>query len=158
MAKHINEGSTTGSGRRGQPYDGNAWHGALCYWRTIAAYAFTADERDDVLACMSRITSTMTDWRSAIGGDAAAAVGLALRMGAPKVLSPRVDVVMTVLLRSAFEDHVAALVMAHRLGTMPLEDDYERARLAASWLIHGVWLESRRQRRGRCRPDTHGDL
>jgi hypothetical protein len=35
-------------------------------------------------------------------------------------------------------------VLAHKLNVMPV-DRFQRARLATSWLVHNVWLASRRQ-------------
>ena len=124
----------------------DVWHGAMNLWRTVPAEGFTIERRNLVLECMSHISSTMTGWRRAVGGDAAAAVRIAIRMGNPPVLSPKVDLIMTVLLRSAFEDHAAALVLAHRLNAAPLEDRRIRAHLADSWLSYGVWLASRRRK------------
>lgn len=118
----------------------------FAYWRTISADCLAAPQVQLVQECASLISSTSEEWRRAVDGDAAAAVNLALRMGKPSAVTLRVDLVMTLLLRAACEDSAAALVMAHRLTSMPL-DLRIRARLAASWLIHCVWLGSRRRDR-----------
>ena len=56
-----------------------------------------------------------------------------------------VDLVMTLLLRTAIEDAAAATVLAHRRNAMPLAFK-TRSKLATSWLVHCVWLGSRRRR------------
>jgi hypothetical protein len=89
------------------------------------------------------ISATMPEWRAAIRGDAAAAVGLVVGRRIPEHIGLRVDLSMTVLLACAFFDPAAALVLSHTLARMPLEPR-ERARLSASWSMHKIWLGSRR--------------
>jgi hypothetical protein len=118
----------------------------LAYWRTISADRLEAPQKQLVQERASLISSTSEEWSRAVHGDAAAAVNLALRMGKPARVTFRLDLVMTLLLRAACEDSAAALVMAHRLNSMPL-DFRIRSGLATSWLIHCVWLGSRRRDR-----------
>jgi hypothetical protein len=120
----------------------NKWPTTLSYWRRFAAESFDDALRADVLDCVNRISSTIPEWRNAILGDAGAAVALALRIKAPAVIGVKLDLAMTVLLRTAFENAAAALVMSHVLRKMPL-DQHDRARLATSWLVYNIWLGSR---------------
>lgn len=59
-------------------------------------------------------------WAGAVAGDAAAAIGLALRLD-PHTASPAIyDLVMTALLACAAEDDAAAcLAMSHLLRSSP---------------------------------------
>jgi hypothetical protein len=140
MSEHDREQH---QGHRGQPDDGED---ALVYWRMLPANRFEAEAKKSLLACIKRISATSGEWRRAIRGDAAAAVSLALRLGAPSMVTYRVDLAMTLLLRAAIDDAAAATVMAHRLNAMPLNFK-TRSKLATSWLLHCIWLDSRRQRR-----------
>lgn len=138
--------------RHGQSNDAE-WHRALTYWRKLPSEAFEVELQDEVLCCVRRMGSTSADWQAAIEGDAAAAVGLALRLKTPNVITPPTDMIMTLLLRSAFEDAGAALVLSGKLEQMPLPA-VDRAKLSASWRLHNVYLawrgrtaKSRAQRR-----------
>ena len=115
----------------------DGWPSALAHWRTHTAECFDESLRAEVTDCVGAISSTDAQWRAAVGGCAAAACGLALRLGRPDVLGPRLDLVMTVLLARAFGDAGAAAVLSHVLGRMPL-DRHLRRRLASSWLAHDV--------------------
>ena len=117
----------------------------LTFWRTLPADAFSAPRRAEVIAGVASIASTMDEWRRAVGGDATAAVALALRTETPDRIDLRIDVVMTVLLRCAFEDAGAALVLSRKLSVMPM-DAGVRGRLAASWLVHNHRRARRRSR------------
>jgi hypothetical protein len=118
------------------------WPATLSYWRRFAAETFDDVLKSDVHDCVSRISSTIPEWRNAIRGDAGAAVALALRIKAPAIIGMKLDLAMTVLLRCAFDDAAAALVMSHTLRRMPL-DPHDRARLATSWLVHNIWCGGR---------------
>ena len=115
------------------------WHRALTYWRKLPSEAFEPELQDEVVSCVRRMASTAEDWRAAIDGDASAAVGIALNLKTPNVITASVDLIMTLVLRSAFEDAGAALVMATRLQQMPLPA-VDRARLSASWRLHQIYL------------------
>ncbi|MBR0754314.1 hypothetical protein JQ604_19190 [Bradyrhizobium jicamae] len=115
----------------------------LFYWRTKTAESFDERARAEVTAFVGRISATMPEWRAAIRGDAAAAVGLVVGRRISEHIDVRVDLSMTVLLACAFFDPAAALVMSHTLARMPIEPR-ERARLSASWSMHKIWLGSRR--------------
>ncbi|WP_354079667.1 hypothetical protein [Bradyrhizobium sp. S3.5.5] len=112
----------------------------------LPAERFGAEAKQNLLTCISRISATSDEWRKAIGGDAAAAVDLALHLGTPVMLGHRVDLTMTLLLRAALDDSAAATAMADRLSAMPF-DLRKRSKLATSWLLHSIWLENRRRRR-----------
>jgi hypothetical protein len=130
-----------------QPDDGE---NALFYWRMLPANRFEAEAKESLLACIKRISATSDEWRRAIRGDAAAAVSLALRLGTPSMVTYKVALVMTLLLRAAIDDAAAATVMANRLNAMPLNFK-RRSKLATSWLLHCILLDSRRHRRARRR-------
>jgi hypothetical protein len=123
------------------------WPTALSYWRTLAAESFDDRRRAEVAECVRSITAAPPEWQAAVRGDAAAASGLVLRLKVPSRISARIDLAMTVLLNTAFENAGAALVLSHGLRRMPL-NRRQRARLATSWLVHNVRLEHR-NRRGR---------
>jgi hypothetical protein len=89
------------------------WAASLAYWREYPAEQFDRALRDEVSNCVRQISSTLDEWRAAVGGDPTAAVKLALRMRMPAEISARLDVTMTTLLAVAFDDAGAALVMAH---------------------------------------------
>ena len=114
--------------------------GALLLWRTVPAHGFDSMRRTAVTDCMRRTSSTIDVWRKAVGGDAASAMGLALRMEIPAEVTARTDFVMTVLLHNALRGSTgAALVLSHLLRRMPI-DDVLRRRLATSWLAHNMRL------------------
>jgi hypothetical protein len=122
---------------------GEALPPVLFYWRTKTAESFDEHARAEVVAFVAGISATIPEWREAIRGDAAAAVGLVVGRRIPERIGLRVDLSMTVLLACAFFDPAAALVLSHTLARMPLEPR-ERARLSASWSMHNIWLGSRR--------------
>jgi len=114
----------------------------LSYWRTFKAEEFDETRKNEVADCVADIASTMPEWRAAIVGDAAAAIGLVLPSKPPKRIGLKVDLPMTTLLRCAFENAAAAFVLAHKLRQMPL-DPVHRSNLATSWLVHNLWLGRR---------------
>lgn len=122
---------------------GKALPAVLVYWRTKTAESFDECARAEVADFVASISTTMPEWRAAIRGDAAAAVGLVGGRRIPEHIGLRVDLSMTALLACAFFDPAAALVLSHTLARMPT-DPRERARLSASWSMHRIWLGSRR--------------
>jgi hypothetical protein len=122
---------------------GEALPPVLFYWRTKTADSFDERARSEVASFVAGISATMPEWRAAIRGDAAAAVGLVIGRRIPERIVVRVDLSMTVLLACAFFDPAAALVLSHTIARMPIEPR-ERARLSASWSMHRIWLGSRR--------------
>ncbi|WP_439358601.1 hypothetical protein [Bradyrhizobium sp. DASA03007] len=115
----------------------------LFYWRTKTAESFDEHARAEVATFVAGVSATMPEWRAAIRGDAAAAIGLVVGRRIPGRISLRVDLSMTVLLACAFFDPAAAMVLSHTLARMPIEPR-ERTRLSASWSMHKIWLGSRR--------------
>jgi hypothetical protein len=116
------------------------WPRALLLWRTVPAHGFDFMRRAAVTDCMRRTSSTIDVWRKALGGDAASAMGMALRMEIPSEITARTDFVMTVLLHNALRGSAgAALVLSCLLRRMPI-DDVLRRRLATSWLAHNMRL------------------
>jgi hypothetical protein len=119
------------------------WQRALLLWRTVPAHGFDFMRRAAVTECMRRTSSTIDVWRKALGGDAASAMGMALRMEIPSEITARTDFVMTVLLHNALRGSTgAALVLSYLLRRMPI-DDVLRRRLATSWLAHNMRLALR---------------
>jgi hypothetical protein len=84
-------------------------------------------------------------WGAAVDGDAAAAIGLALRLN-PNTTSPVIyDLIMTALLACAAEDDAAAgHAMSHVLRHCPGAGRAE-ARVATSWLVRNFTKASRRK-------------
>jgi hypothetical protein len=134
---------------------GEDWPRALAYWRRLPAEAFEPELCEEVVSSVNRIASTIEEWRAAIDGDAGAAVGIALKLKVPTVITTSVDLTMTLLLRSAFEDAGAALVLSTRLQQMPLPP-VERARLSASWRLHNIYLAWRARRSPPLRKSRRG--
>lgn len=142
MSGHDHDGDQGKHEGRGQADHGE---NALVYWRMLPANRFVeAELREQLGTCISHISAASEEWCRAIGGDAAAAVTLALRLGTPAMVSYRVDLAMTMLLRAALDDAAAATAMAHRLSAMSLHPR-KRSKLATSWLLHSIWLDSRRR-------------
>ena len=123
------------------------WPTILSYWRTFAAGSFDERRRAEIAECVRSSAAAAPEWQAAVRGGAAAASGLVLRLKTPSRISVRVDIAMTILLNTAFENAGAALVLSHGLRRMPLDPE-RRAGLATSWLVHIVCLEHR-GRRGR---------
>jgi hypothetical protein len=148
--------SDDGSLARRPPEYVEPWQEALAHWRSYTAEMFDHSLKREVRECISRTTSTIEEWRAAIGGDAAAAIKIALRMRMPEQVDARLDLTMTVLLATAFEDAAAAAAMAHLVDKAPL-DPVDRTGLSTSWLVHNIWCESRiRNARRRRRLFGHG--
>lgn len=120
------------------------WEHAHLLWRSVPAHRFHRDHRAAVRDCMRRTSSTMEAWRLAIAGDAASAIGLALRMGIPEQITIRTDLTMTVLLHNALRGSAGAtLVLSNLIRRMPF-DRVDRRRFATSWLAHNfreAWPE-----------------
>jgi len=139
-----------GAAARG-PEDTEVWQDALAFWREYPAEMFNRSLREQVQGCLRRISTSIEDWRAAIGGDSAAAIKIALCMPMPQEVTAGLDVTMTVLLAVACEDAKAAAVMAHLVNLAPI-DPIDRTGLTTSWLLHKIWCESRirnTRRRGR---------
>jgi hypothetical protein len=109
----------------------------FAYWRTLAAESFDNRRRAEIAESVHSFSAIFPQWQAAIRGDAAAASGLVLRLQRPPYVSPQVDLVMTLLLNTAFRDAGAALVLSYALRQMPLHPR-RRARLATSWLVHNI--------------------
>jgi hypothetical protein len=133
----LDELSGGSHGRAGPYAHCGEWAGALQLWRTVPAHGFDAARRAAVTDCMRRTSSTIKVWRDAIGGDAASAIGLALRMDAVRI-TPRTDLTMTVLLACALGGSAgAALVLSHLIRRMAIEGT-AKGRLATSWLVRNL--------------------
>jgi hypothetical protein len=121
-------------------------------WRTLPAESFDEIRRLEVKCHVGLFMTNIKEWRDAVAGDAAAAVGIALRMTIPEEISYPADARMTLLVHTALNGSAgAALVLAHMLRQMPIERKL-KSRLATSWLVHNLILAyPRLQRTGRLR-------
>jgi hypothetical protein len=134
----------------GDEATGEPWPSVLNYWRTISAEAFDDATKAEVIAFVRATTSTNPEWRSAISGDAEAAISMVMHCKAPISISIRVDFPMTVLLSCAFDDPGAAHMLSRKLSQMPLEARL-RTKLATSWQVANLLLSLRRPARRRHR-------
>jgi hypothetical protein len=105
------------------------------YWRTLPAHAFDTAQRTDVHDWLRNLSSTSPEWRAAIGGDVACAIGVALRLWPLHTVCPITDVVMTILLAVALKDAAAANVLSTSLKQIPISHR-RRTTLAKSWIRH----------------------
>jgi hypothetical protein len=105
------------------------------WWRTLPADGFDSSRKSVLRATLSTIAILdEPTWRSAAGGSAAAAIGLALRLNPDRSTSTAYDLIVTALAICAAEGNAAAcLVMSHILRRIPGAGKAE-ARLATSWL------------------------
>ncbi|TWI76485.1 hypothetical protein IQ16_00726 [Bradyrhizobium huanghuaihaiense] len=118
----------------GETAETTEWERSLEYWRTMSAQEFGPVEIEEVETCVCSISSTMKDWREAVRGDAAAAIRLVLPQKPPERITLKVDLAMTVLLCRALDNAAAALVLSHKLRSMPLDRSL-RNRLVTSWRL-----------------------
>jgi hypothetical protein len=139
-----------GDRRRGADATGESWPTILSYWRTIPAEAFDDAAQAEVIAFVRATASTIPEWQRAISGDPEAAIGMVMHGKAPTSIGIKVDFPMTVLLSCAFDDPGAALMLANKLGQMPLEPRL-RTKLATSWQVANLLSSLRRSARGRHR-------
>jgi hypothetical protein len=107
----------------------------LHWWRSLPASAFTAAH----LAVIKRAIAGFgyigePGWPRAAKGEAAAAVGVALRaIKHHEKPTPSTDLVMSALVRCAIEgSRAACLVLDHALGRLS-DDGPSSEALAASW-------------------------
>jgi hypothetical protein len=145
MSMNLKSGQSRDNGRRpcnesaGGAAEDTAWSGALSWWRCLPADGFDDERKAHLERCVTNITSTIEVWRKAIGGDAAAAVNIALLMGSRPAVTPGTDLAMTVLLRCALKNSCAAFIMSVLIRRMPIEDKLKN-RIATSWLVHNLLL------------------
>jgi hypothetical protein len=127
MSTNLKSGQARDNGRRpcnesaGGAAEDTAWSGALSWWRCLPADGFDDERKAHLERCVTNITSTIEVWRKAIGGDAAAAVNIALLMGSRPAVTPGTDLAMTVLLRCALKNSCAAFIMSVLIRRMPIE-------------------------------------
>jgi hypothetical protein len=105
------------------------------WWRTLPADAFDSSRKSVLRATLSTIAIFgEPTWRSAVGGSAAAAIGLALRLNPSRSTSAAYDLIVTSLAICAADGNAAAcIVMSHVLRNIPGAGKAE-ARIATSWL------------------------
>ena len=107
-------------------------------WRLAPATAFDVMALREMRATLSTIAILEEPtWRSAAGGNAATAIGLALRLNPARSTSIAYDLIVTALAICAAEGNAAAcIVMSHILRKLPGAGKAEH-RIATSWLVHG---------------------
>jgi hypothetical protein len=105
------------------------------WWRTLPADGFDSSRKSALRATLSTIAIfDEPTWRSAAGGSAAAAIGLALRLNPSRSTSAAYDLIVTSLAICAADGNAAAcIVMSHVLRNIPGAGKAE-ARIATSWL------------------------
>jgi hypothetical protein len=108
----------------------------LAWWRTIPAKELDLSRVKIMRATLSTIVVMKEPtWRAAADGNAAAAVGLALRLNPARSTETAYDLLMTAVVCCAAEgDAAAALTMSHVLRRLPMAGRKE-ARIATSWLV-----------------------
>jgi hypothetical protein len=109
----------------------------LKWWRNFPAEEFDRSRVTILRTTLSTIAILEEPtWRSAAGGGAAAAIGMALRLNPDRSTSTAYDLIVTALAIGAAEGNAAAcLVLAHILRRIPGAGKAE-ARIATSWLTH----------------------
>jgi hypothetical protein len=107
------------------------------WWRTFHAEEFDQSSVSILRTTLSTIAILEEPtWRSAAGGNVAAAIGMALRLNPDRSTSTAYDLIVTALAIGAAEGNPAAcLVLAHILRRIPGAGKVE-ARIATSWLTH----------------------
>jgi hypothetical protein len=105
------------------------------WWRSLPADGFNSCRKSVLRATLSTIAIfDEPTWRSAVGGSAAAAIGLALRLNPSRSTSAAYDLIVTSLAICAADGNAAAcIVMSHVLRNIPGAGKAE-ARIATSWL------------------------
>lgn len=133
----------------------DGWPRALSYWRTYAAESFDDAARGKSPNASAARRQGFRNGRrpSAVRHRPPAASPC---VGSPARIGARVDLVMTTLLHCALENAAVAEVLAHALQRMPIAPR-ERARIAASWLVHRIWLSGRRRNIAPRRPKHHSE-
>jgi hypothetical protein len=112
----------------------------LAWWRRLPSDSFHDSERFLVLATLKQISVLHAEEcvATALGGDPAAAIGVAFSLMPMEEINLRTDIAMTALLRCALDRNAAAaLVLAQVLGLSDLGHPFA-TELAASWYTHGL--------------------
>lgn len=107
----------------------------LAYWRTHPAESFDLNMRASIDDWLRSLSATSPQWRAAIGGDAASAIGMALRLWPLRGICPLADMVMTILLAAAFDNAAAANVLSVTLRNIAI-GHRKRMMLSKSWSAH----------------------
>lgn len=111
----------------------------LEWWRTMPADHFGDAQRLHLRATMEKIC-VMNDrqWLSALRGDAAASIAIALGAMPTDQVTLEVDLAMSALALCALEGNDAsALVLAQILGRTALDHPFGKD-ISASWLAHNL--------------------
>lgn len=106
----------------------------LTAWCTVRAEAFTERVALQLRASIATVAIIgEPSWRAAVGGDAAAAIGLALRLHPGRSSPTAYSLVMTALAACAADGNsTACAVMGHVLNKCTT-NGRSHSRLAASW-------------------------
>jgi len=103
------------------------------YWRTLEASEYDVVRRLQLACMLGAVHASSELWRSALVGDPASSVAIALNMRVPEAITYPVDLRMSVLLNAALGgDAACAVVMSHMLSLMPIERALSR-QLSHSW-------------------------
>ena len=110
----------------------------LAWWRMLPSDLFRDAEHLLVRTTLDRLTIMKENrkWSAALRGDAAAAVGIAIKAMPIKETTLKVDIAKMAALRCALDGNTtAALVLAHVLGHAELGHPFG-TELSASWHTH----------------------
>jgi hypothetical protein len=108
----------------------------LVWWRTMKAETFDAATAVVMREAISTIASIDEPrWRPAANGDAAAAVGLALRLHPDRATPLAFDLVMTAVAGCAAEGNATACLVMSRVVPRRRGAGKKDARIATNWLV-----------------------
>ncbi len=122
---------------------------SIGWWRSMHANGFDESAVAELRSVLGKLNMLgESQWKRAAGGDAASAIGIALRMQLKGAQQRDFDLGMTALaICAAVGDVSACLVMAHILRRLPQAGKME-AKIATSWLVKAFGtIVSRRHRR-----------
>lgn len=121
----------------------------LSAWWTVNARCFNAN----LVAAMREALQTISiidepTWRAAAGGDAVAAVGLALRLVPGKSSPIAYRLIMTALATCAAEGNITACVVMAFILQKRVAITAHHRRLAASWAMRAVEIRTQQRPEG----------
>jgi hypothetical protein len=125
---------------KGRPWPFTASESApVAWWRKLPAHAFHEDERAQIDETLRHVDVLRggAELRSALNGNAAAAIATALLMMPIESIDFQTDITMTALLRCALDDDAAAaLVLAQIVGLTDIGHSFRRE-ISVLWLGWG---------------------
>jgi hypothetical protein len=106
------------------------------WWRSLPADSLGDAQHLLLRATLDKVcVMNGREWLSAMHGDAAASIAIAVEMSPIAEITLEVDLAMTVLMLSSLDGNAAAaLVLSHLLGRAALDHPFAKE-LSASWLV-----------------------